>query len=103
MSYKKVMVRYISFAFALNLFVGMEALAPKEESVYQQELKALQQRSFYKTMLDRRSAGGPKGILANIENARELTLFSRVLTGTGCFHKGFNELRGYFDRARFIA
>ncbi len=81
MFYKKVMLRYISFVFALNFFVGMQAVAPKEESVYQQEFKALQQKPFYKTMLDRRSAGGPKNILANIENAKELNLFHRYLRG----------------------
>ncbi len=79
MSYRKVRLIYICFAFALNLFVGVQAVVPKKESVYQQELKALQQRPFYKTMLDRRSAGGPKNILANIENAKELNLFQRWL------------------------
>jgi len=57
---------------SFGYFACSLALTPKDGNMYQQELQVLKERRFQGTMLDRKSASGPKNVLVFTENAEQV-------------------------------
>lgn len=77
---KRVM-KSLFIVLSVACFVNIQALTPQKGNLYQEEFKNLKEKRFYNIILDRRSPSGPRNLVKNIENAKELGLFARLLRG----------------------